>query len=672
MRNRVSRVILVVAAVTGALIGGSRRPGYAQGVALTIPSAHPRLWWTPSRITQAKQWYAAHPFNAASSDYIGQALLHVLDPAQNNCSAAVNWAAGFTMNVSGVASDEARWDGEQVILIFDWCNDQWSSSQTSTLLNRWNGYVSTLNAKQWGGPGMESNNYYWGYLRNSFEWGIATYYEQQSTAQGFLDNALVTRWQNGELPLFSHAAKGGVFPEGSQYGRYMASYPIIPLTSAALMGRSMITETNFYREAAMNMIYQTTPQPTHATGSSSTYYQTLPFDDDEADQAATDSGWGDFMSMIAMNWSSSPLGQLARQWLATVSPSRSTFIQSVDAGGSTRSFSTLPLDYFSPGMGYLYALSKWGTGSSYLQVQTSLCTTCGHTHGDNGNFHIERNGYWLTKESTGYSVSIAGWGGAGGVDASDAAAHNVMFYNGSGPNINYAIGRPAVVRLESNPNYAYMASDLSIAFHSSDSRFDNSAADTTVREYLFVRPLETLVLLDRMRSTSSSAQKGIAVHFENSPSVTGTRAVGQNGTQALEVTSVLPASSATRVITEGSAGRYRLELETSGLTQTYFLTVLQARDASAAGLTINSSEDANTITLTLQSDLGSAKIIFNKGATSSGGQFGFSPTQAIPTSLNALYSGVQAISVTDTGVAWANISGGTTPPSPPTGVRVIQ
>ena len=36
--------------------------------------------------------------------------------------------------------------------------------------------MSIMDAKSWGGPGFEGNNYYWGYLSNELNWAIATYY----------------------------------------------------------------------------------------------------------------------------------------------------------------------------------------------------------------------------------------------------------------------------------------------------------------------------------------------------------------------------------------------------------------------------------------------------------------------------------------------------------------
>jgi hypothetical protein len=674
MEMRKSPTLCAVAAFAAlAVLTGP--PWLIQGRAagtITVPSAHPRLWWNAARITAAQQWYASHPFTPSSSDYLGMAAKYVITGNASVCQPAVDWAASFTISsseLSGVASDNARWSGENAIVVFDWCNSLFTDSQKSAMISRWNGYVSTLNAKSWGGPGMEANNYYWGYWRNSFEWGVASYTENPSAA-GFLDYALTTRWQNGIVPYYNTKGAGGVLIEGSQYGAYVGGYTAIPLQSAVLMGRDLPNETNFYREAIPALIYATTPQPTPTKSSTSPYYQVLAANDDEKQQDATRVEYGNFMSVLAQRFSGTTLGQYARQWLNTFSPTRDYYVQAADSGGTALPLSNLPLDYYASGSGYLFARNKWGSGSTYLQVQGGWYSRTGHVHGDQGNFHLWRNGYWLTKETTGYADTITGWAGAS-TNTEAADAHNTLFYNGGGPPINYSKANPIIVRLESQANYTYMADDLTGAMRSTDSRFDNPTAGTTIREYLFIRPLETLVLFDRMQSTSATVKAGIAIHFENNPSINGKKIVGTNGTQALEVSSVLPASPTIRVTNEGSGiGRYRLELETSGQTQNYFMTVLQARDGSGSSLTVNSSEDASSVTLTLQHPtLGSAKVVFQKTATSTGGQFAYSSSQTIPSTLSPLASSVQAVTVNDSGIFWGTVGRA---PAAPNNLRIIK
>ena len=131
----------------------------------------------------------------------------------------------------------------------------------------------------------------------------------------------MTRWQNGLLPYFAVADAGGVAPEGSQYGRYMYEYPMVPFTTASLMGRDLFSETNWYKEAVFAMIYATSPAPIASA------YLVFPFNDDEkswGSPAASEWYYGDLMTMLANEWSGLPVGQYARQWINTVQPDRSS------------------------------------------------------------------------------------------------------------------------------------------------------------------------------------------------------------------------------------------------------------------------------------------------------------------------------------------------------------
>ena len=140
-----------------------------------IPATHPRLFFNTERLTRAKQWFASNPFTPG--DAIERAFHYLLTGNAQSCRSAIADAMSITLDVGGTASDEARWDGEIVILAYDWCNDQMTAAERRTLIGRWNGYIEALNPKEWGGIGMEANNYYAGYLRNTIEWGIATFGE---------------------------------------------------------------------------------------------------------------------------------------------------------------------------------------------------------------------------------------------------------------------------------------------------------------------------------------------------------------------------------------------------------------------------------------------------------------------------------------------------------------
>ncbi len=219
----------------------SKAPG-ASAHGMTIPTGHPRLWWTPERIARAKKWAAAHPKDDAKDTTINQAFKHVVSGA--DCKKPIEWLMGFALGEDEwrIGSDAMRWNGEEAILVYDWCHDQMTAEQKKTIVARWNGYIDHTMAMPWGGPTMTSNNYYWGYLRNEIEWGIATYGDNPPASK-YLDFALVKRWKDNFLPFSAGTHKprarldgrGGVPQEGTQYGVYMASYPIVPFATASLL-----------------------------------------------------------------------------------------------------------------------------------------------------------------------------------------------------------------------------------------------------------------------------------------------------------------------------------------------------------------------------------------------------------------------------------------------------
>jgi len=57
----------------------------------TIPTSHPRLWWTTARKSAAQTWLTAHSFTPGSSNYVDMAFKHVVNGS--DCTTAVNWAA---------------------------------------------------------------------------------------------------------------------------------------------------------------------------------------------------------------------------------------------------------------------------------------------------------------------------------------------------------------------------------------------------------------------------------------------------------------------------------------------------------------------------------------------------------------------------------------------------
>jgi PKD repeat protein len=650
---------------SGTTGGGGTTGGTYAG--LTIPVAHARLWFTPERLAQAKQYFAQHPFTPRADDPQNNALRYLLTGDVTNAQTAINWLMSFTISddeLAGVASDHYRWS-DWIPLVFDWCYDQMTPTQRSTFIDRYNNYTSIMMGKSWGGVGMDASNYYWGVWRNELNWAIATYYENTAMAQKFIDDALVTRWKNDFLPWANSYGAGGVQQEGSGYGQTQLQYPIGPIVTASLEGRNLLAETNFFTAATYDLIYATSTGPV-AKPNGTSNYQLFPFNDDESGGFPQANTYyrDDYMTAMAGQTAGTPLAGYIRQWLANVGGGNTEYyMQATDNGGAVRPFTDLPTDYYAPGAGFLYAKSDWSADAMSLNFQLGGVKGVGHSHQDSGTFQILRGGQWVTKESTGYATSVVGYGGVGTVSVASTLAHNGLLVNGRGQLDGFTLGPPQVGRMESRANYTFASVDLTPVYRSTRDVLDNPAVGSVVRDFVYVRDLDALIVLDRMDSTSTTDTKTFLLHFPNNPTISGNTVVGVNGDQALKLTTLTPAGQSApslKVINETTANpdsstdyQYRLEETTTGQAQSYMINVIQARDATGSDLAITMTEDASSFTITLKDPTTGKTAVVNlaKGMTSTGGSFGYSPT-GTPTQSN-LTNTVQGIQATENGVVWS-------------------
>ncbi len=649
------RHLLCALSMTIVCGGFAASSGYAQTTTngMTIPSGHPRLWYNSQRLAAARAWYASNRFTA--SDHAGhdenreRATECLLSQNASVCNAAVAWAMSVRLPTSGVACDECRWSGEAAILTYDWAYDYFTPTQRTTFMNNWNTWLAHWRDEAWGGNRhnayhgvpMYGNNYYWGYLRNGVLWGIATAGENPQ-ADAFLQEALTTRWTQEFIPAaanlnpqYTSSHLGGALPEGDHYGIYLAAYPGIPFLSAGLYGRNVMGESNFFTEALFNVIYQTTLAPT-AHGSASAGYEVYPYNDSDIwrnGSSATQPHYIDFMATMVSAIPQTNAGRWAQQWLNLSSNAvRSPHISSTMPSVQALAFNTLPLDYYVAGQGHFYGKNSWNPNATaflWMLGQHGVtegddATTIGHRHDEIGSFQIWRNGKWLSRVDTSYGESVTGG------DPSGLLGANTLMINGN--NVRYNRGQWTTRRLESKPEYAYANTDFTSVY--------NGAASTVQREFVFVRSLETTVVFDRINTTGSTTKTWLA-HFEANPTLQdATHVNAVNGSEALRVTTLVPANPVRRVVNEGGAiGQYRLEIDTTG-TQSYFLHAMQAKSASGAELNPTVSETATTYTVALNANV---SITFQKGASSSGGSITISGTTT------PFRSDVQGMTVTASG-----------------------
>jgi hypothetical protein len=656
---------------------------------LTIPSTHPRLWFNdPNRLARAVTYFAAHPFKPGSPSSDGfqaafdTALMHAV--SGSDCTPAITWAVALANSPPDVplsknaGSDWIRNYGEAVIVTFDWCYGQLSALDKTTLITKFNTYFGNVEQQTWGGlyngTWMTQSNYFWANIRTELEWGIATHGESDQ-ADGFVDYALQKRWA-ATVSLDATTDRGGITQEGHDYGPTTTAYSIVPIATSLAAGRDLLAENNFFMENLFWLLYATLPAPTYNRGVKADDWEFFAFADDEHSFYSGNRPqifyYGDFMTVMSSQYATSPAGGYAQQWLGQVKPHQTHF--TLPENSSTikpLAFSALPLDFYGSGSGYMYGHKTWDASSTAFQWQLGSSAGGGHEHFDYGNFQIWRNGRWLTREACGYSNNIANFGNTGSTDIGHPEAHNTLFVNGMGINWrSQSLGPPVIRRLESRPGYTYANADLTASYHASSNypTYDNPGLEHVERELVFVRSLETTIVFDRLTSkdisggaSAAKVVKSFLIHFENTPTlVDANNADAVNNTQALHVTTLLPAKTdARRVVNEAACsgcnamGLYRMEEDTSGAAQSYFLHVLQGRDASASNLT-SSVVDSNpasptdgTFTVTLHPGSGSdVVIVFVKGIKSSAGSI------AISGSNSPFRGDVQNMIVTDAGPVW--------------------
>lgn len=655
----------------------------AQSFPDNLPVRHPRIWWTQERLAQARQWWAdpRNQFTPRADDGIGNAFVYMMTGDTENASAAIDWMLSY--NREGLISqNEARWVGEQCILIYDWLYDLLTGEQRRATFDKWNEYVDHFNHQSWGGPGMDTNNYYWGFLRNSFLWAVTTRWEPGDRSDEFLEDALVRRWRDSFLP-FAQENPGGIPDEGSAYGGLMLRYPVVPFDTASLYGRNMLDETGFFKEAVLYVIYATSPDATYwrADSEHPSGHVLFPFGDHEDYYR----GWNldipytyaDFMTLAANHWRGVAVGQYARRWLHEVQPGVTHFLRATDAGvgDDGRDLGCLPYDYYAPGgSSYLYTRNQWGPQATSILLQLRTPPGAHHQHLDSGTWQLWRNGRWLSRESVGY-----GWGGGefvpdhsgeGRAEAENTIAHNGLLFGGEGQARFYQRGPGEVRRLESRAEGSYADVDNTDMYRDTreDHRYDNANVGHAEREFVFLRGLETLVIFDRVESTSEvgpaeSVTKTFLAHFQTMPRQDRPNSfLSMNGPEAVRVTTLVPANPSYRVIDERGReedgrprqdGQVRLQVDTSGEALSCFLHVVQGRDASAPDLEVALSEDEGSYSVTLRdpSTGRGARVVFGKGRVESGGGFACSPS-GVPDQVIPFLDRVEQIHVTDGGPRW--------------------
>lgn len=651
--------------------------------ALTIPSGHPRVLFTTLQdLQRARTWYASNTYAPAATSAIDNAFVGLMAQSEPRCRTAIDLVltnANYQLSprlVDAVASDAARWIGEEAMLTYDWCHSYFTVGERETFRTRWNNWISILNAKSWGGAGMQDNNYYWGYMRNSILWGIASWGENTvegvDKAREYLMHGYNTRFVTWMTPYYAQELKGGVPPEGTAYGRVMFDYHLVPFLTLRSMGEDPFERLRFWKESIYYTAYSMTPgltaPPESPEDCSQTYppppllpgervtrqaapptWQQFPFADDERFSQCGYSGlkqldYSNGLLTYANLWPNRDSGKVARLIARTVGQRASPWIRAYFADtepAANFSFNQLPKDYFAEASRNLYTRSAWGSTASSLNFMFGRSPAAGHKHFDGGSFQWWRNGRWLSRESTGYvgsGESVRGLDGVGTVDVDSPIAHNTVLFEGratSNGQDGLPEGNAQILRLYANSDFVYAAADLAPTFRyrrpPNPCRYDWPYAEHAVREMVFLRSIETLVLIDRLtgsgdsgpyldgqvdcyqpftgpRRTPAQVRRHVLLHGMGPFLQNNGWFVSSTGNERLSVFPLLPVGTTSvartvnaiaertctgypRTISGACQGNFRLDIGASGAATIEFVNVLHAGEVSGELPTVSLQED---------------------------------------------------------------------------------
>ena len=200
----------------------------------------------------------------------------------------------------------------------------------------------------------------------------------------------------------------------------------------------------------------------------------------------------------------------------------------------------MPLDYYAPGMRFLFARTGWGEEEAYFTYQLPW-TGIDHRHGDANSFGLHRKGEWITKEASGYIA----W---------ESAVHNTLSIENdmpshkdslsmetwdTGSQATYgAAGDGEVLARVVTETYAYALGDATALYNCPY----NEATDVThaSRSIVWLKP-DHVVVYDRAETKTAGRFKRFSLQAPGQPVAFWNRAWADTpGGQRMHFTSLLP------------------------------------------------------------------------------------------------------------------------------------
>lgn len=646
---------------------------FADGqVPLAIPNSRPRIWFTDELLDEAQTIFQSRSFSPSAYGNIAEiergdyqwhphiafenAFYYLLTGDTVAADSAIAWARfnlglvvsdiEYSNQTGNITSDAAREYGEGIIVVYDWCHDRLSTEDRAYFFESINAMVDKWNYDTiWGTPEHVSNNYNHGYMRNSFLWGVASFGENERSEE-FISHGLFDRWGNIE-EYFETQNMAGIPQEGTSYGESLVLYPLVMFMTARNIGYD-IFDHEFMKRVVMYTIYNTTLSETYLPNGDPSdtpdpypYYMAFPFGDagifTDPYQRIVTNNFSLFMAYAAYYWRGTNLAQYIQGWFDKTGANTDSLIMLnyLDWSNTSADISNLPLDYYPPqdgNIGMAFAKNTWNDNGMQVHMQLVTSEALGHEHNDGLNFQVWRDGYFITTEAIGRGVgsgyTVPPYNGstveADQEDVEETVAHNSLLFGGEGQPY-HAVLDADVLRMESRDDYFFAAVDGTPSYNT------NENIQSVIREFLFIRDLEVLIVFDRMQSSSTGdLSKTFLMHFWGTDvSHDGnayTISYPARHSQTLKLTTLLPDVVDSQVIDESINHHFtdlqRIQLNTDAAQIEYFLNVIEVRDSADSDINITFTDNGDTATIQLNHPTkGNAAVTLVKGVSSAGGTF---------------------------------------------------
>lgn len=566
----------------------------------TVTTAHPRVWLTPERLTQLKDYatrndgYGTEWWQRTKSD-ANTALNIAVSPDDNylpslglvgQITGATQYCQRAAAIMTAVAQPNNHLNADSyyeyrtvlpnMTAGYDWCYDSLSSSQRKNvakwLMDRADEVWPESNSSRAGAYKIDdaSSNYFYGYLTTASA-ALAVFGDDARAANHI--NLGLTKYNTLVLPYLRMRGQGGVFTEGNGYDSTFRLALILDAYKTAA-GVDLINSSakSFFQNSIRWRIYSTTPY----------FNNKYPFGDQPSDNglAITPFDWERaVVPMAALN--DDTLRGYAKYWLNAVPLPADwywanpwIFLYYDEDLAAVDYRQTAPGGYYFAGPGIVLNRFDWNADSTYWGF-TSGPLRDNHMTLDANGFAIYKEG-WLTGGTNIWATS--------GVFSQTEYQNNFTF-NGLGQAVQtldrwFNSDAGTIIRNESTPDYAYVVGDATPSYVQNRAEGGLAIINDYVRKIAAFRD-DIFLIYDRIGAQNKDTAEEWHLQSRQPISLAGNTYQFDNGHYRLVGEALLPADSTlgTNPIYAGATGQvsnFRLnETKKSQADKDYFLNVLR-------------------------------------------------------------------------------------------------